>query len=297
MSSAVRLEGVTKRYGRARGVDDLDLDIEVGEIFGYLGPNGAGKTTTMRMLLDLIRPTSGSITVLGQRPGDVPVRRRVGYLPGELNLYEGMTGADLVSYFDHLRGGGSSSRARALAGRLQLDLDRKIGELSRGNKQKVGLVQAFMHTPELLVLDEPTTGLDPLMQQEFYALVKEVNMQGATVFLSSHVLSEVERVSERVGIIREGRLVEVSDLDDLRARAVRHFEITFDGPVDVKDFEDITGVSDASVSDHVLSCRVTGSADGLIKALSRYHVHNLISHGADLEELFLSYYSGEAVAR
>lgn len=289
----IRLETVTKRYGRNRGVIDLDLSVAEGEVFGYLGPNGAGKTTTIRLLLDLLRPTSGLVEVLGGSPKDVEIRRRVGYLPGELAMYEGMTGLEFLTYLDHLRGKGSLPFALSLADRLQLDLGRPIAELSKGNRQKIGLVQAFMHRPRLLILDEPTGGLDPLMQAEFQAVVAEAKVGGATVFLSSHVISEVERTADRVGIIREGRLVEIATLAELRARAVQRFEVTFVGGVPVGEIAALEEVSDVMVDGDSLRCGVRGSVDSFLKTIARHEVVGLASTGTELEGLFLSFYHSE----
>jgi ABC-2 type transport system ATP-binding protein len=292
MEPVIRLEGLTKFYGRHRGVIDLDLEVYPGEVFGYLGPNGAGKTTTIRLLLDLIRPSRGRAVMLGGDPrADGPrLRREIGYLAGDPALYRKMTGRQLLSYLGHLRGMDGLGPAEQMAGRLDLDLERPIGDLSRGNRQKVALVQALMHSPRLLVLDEPTAGLDPLMQREFYRLVAEAKAEGRTVFLSSHVLSEVERIADRVGIVREGRLVVVEGLEALKAKAVRRLEMHFAGPVPREEFAALPGVQDVTVDDGVLACTAVGSIDRLVKAAARYEVTNLISHEADLEELFLRYY-------
>ncbi|MGZ4372148.1 MAG: ABC transporter ATP-binding protein, partial [Gaiellaceae bacterium] len=209
MTDVVSLQNLTKSYGRARGVVDLNLTVRSGEVFGFLGPNGAGKTTTIRTMLDLIRPTSGRVLIFGldARTDGVAVRRGVGYLPGDLRLYEHLTPRELLSYFAALRKLSTLAEAERLAPRLELELDRPVAALSRGNRQKVGLVQAFMHRPQLLVLDEPTSGLDPLVQQTFYELAREAVAEGRTIFLSSHVISEVQHVADRVGLVREGRLV------------------------------------------------------------------------------------------
>jgi ABC-2 type transport system ATP-binding protein len=294
--AVIELSRVTKSYGRSRGIVDVDLSIEQGEVFGYLGPNGAGKTTTIRLFLDFIRPTNGTVRVLGRSPREPGLRHQIGYLAGELDLYERFTGMEFITYFDNLRGNGSLRRAQELAERIKLDLTRPIGKLSKGNKQKVGVVQALMHRPQLLVLDEPTSGLDPLVQEEFYALLEEHRSGGGTVFLSSHVLSEVERIAGRVGIIREGRIVEVATLRELRARAVREFEVSFDEDVPVSVFAALPNLADVRMSGRTLSCRVTGSVDPFIKAVARYNVANFTSQGADLEALFLAYYRGEANA-
>lgn len=293
MSHPIRLSGVTKSYGKARGVVDLDLEVRCGEVFGYLGPNGAGKTTTIRMLVDLIRPQKGRVEVLGGAPVDPAVRRRIGYLPGEVEFYGRMTGRDFLTYIGALRGPGGDALSDELSQRFELDISRRIGDLSKGNRQKLALVQALMHEPELVVLDEPTSGLDPLVQQEVYRLLDELRAGGVTIFFSSHVLSEVERVADRVGIIREGRLVEVEELETLRLKAVRTFEVVFEDSPSVSEFENLDGVRSASLHGNVLHCQVIGSIDELIKAVAGHTVRNLVSHGADLEALFLDYYRGE----
>ncbi len=294
MTSAIKTESLTKYYGEHLGIQNLNLDISEGEVFGLLGPNGAGKTTTIRVFLDFIRPTSGTATVLGldSASDSVAIRDRVGYLPGDFITYERMTGAQLLEYFASMRGNGLG-RAKELAERFSLDLDRKIGELSRGNRQKVGLVQAFMSYPELLILDEPTTGLDPLLQQEFHSLTQEEASEGRTVFISSHVLSEVEAICDRVGIIRDGELVTVEQIDDLKQRALAMVKIEFEDAIQPNDFEAVDGVSDVSVSDHTLTCYVTGSVDSLIKAASKHTVNRIESAQPGLEEVFLAYYSDE----
>jgi ABC-2 type transport system ATP-binding protein len=295
MDAVIRLQGLSKSYGRDRGVVDLDLEVQAGEVFGYLGPNGAGKTTTIRLLLDLIRPTSGRVEVLGGDPRrDGPaIRRRIGYLPGDLALYGRMTGRQMLTYLAHIWGMHDVRHAEEIAERLGLDLTRPIGDLSRGNKQKVGLVQAFMRSPALLVLDEPTAGLDPLMQHEFFHIVSEVKERGCTVFLSSHVLSEVERIADRVGIIREGRLVVVEGLEALKAKALRRLEIRFADSVPSEEFDRLPNVTDVTVDGGLLTCNTVGSIDGLIKAAARHEVISVISHEADLEDLFLHYYEGD----
>ena len=294
MDAVIRLEGLTKYYGKERGVVDLDLEVGPGEVFGYLGPNGAGKTTTIRLLIDLLRPTRGRAEVLGRDPCTEgrAVRREIGYLPGELTLWEKLTGRQLLTFLAHIWEMEDPGPAEATAERLDLDLTRPIRDLSRGNKQKLGLVQALMHSPRLLVLDEPTSGLDPLVQRQFYALAREAREEGRTVFLSSHVLSEVERIADRVGIIRDGRLVVVESLEALKAKALRRVEIHFAGAVPREEFAALPNVGDVAVDDGVLSCTIVGSVDPLIKAAARHEVTNLLTHEADLEELFLRYYEG-----
>jgi ABC-2 type transport system ATP-binding protein len=298
MTPAIELRNVTKLYGRQRGVENLSLDVERGECFGYLGPNGAGKSTTIRLLLDLIRPTRGAAIVLGMdsRRDAVDVHRRVGYLPGELALYEHLTAGQLLHYLGNLRGGVDAAYRDELVSRFQLELDRPIRSLSRGNKQKVGVVQAFAHRPELLVLDEPTSGLDPLVQQVFHALVRETVADGRTVFLSSHVLSEVQHVADRVGIIREGRLVAVEEVAALHGRAIRELEVRFRDEVPRAALAAVSGVRDVEVEGPVARLLVEGSPDALLKELARHHVIDLLSHEPDLEAVFLSYYSPDGDA-
>jgi len=292
---AIRTERLSKRYGGRRGLDGLDLEVRTGEVFGYLGPNGAGKTTTIRLLLDLIRPTAGSARVLGVDPraGGVSLRGRIGYLPGDFVVDGRQTGRELLTFLGNLRGGVPRRRIESLAASLDLDLDVRIGRLSRGNRQKVGLVQAFMHSPELLVLDEPSSGLDPLVQQRFLSLVREARAAGQTVFMSSHVLSEVQQSADRVGIIRDGRLVAVEAVERLRERAPRRVEIVFDAPVPSSAFADLPNVRAAEVEGTVLRCLLVGPADPLVKAAARFTTLGLTAGEPDLEELFLTYYDRE----
>ena len=289
----IRVQHLTKRYGGSRGVEDLTFEVGPGEAFGFLGPNGAGKTTTIRLLLDFIRPTSGTARVFGMDPRreGVQVHRRVGYLPGELALYERMTGEAYLRAFADLRGGVGVARIKELAERLDLDPSRKIHDLSHGNKQKIGLVQAFMHEPELLILDEPTQGLDPLVQQTFYKMIQdEQRERGATIFLSSHVMPEVERVCDRVAIIREGRLATVADIGELKAKVLRRIEFHFSEPVPGSSFERLPGVKDVSVHGNTVLLSVEGTVDGVIKEAARYHVVSLETREPSLEEAFLAFY-------
>lgn len=289
---AIKLEKLTKFYGTQRGVIDVDLEVMPGEIFGYLGPNGAGKSTTIRILLDLIRPTSGSLKVLGldAQAHTMEVRRRIGYMPSGPGLYGSLTGREHLTHAAGLRGGVDWREVERLAERLSCDLSRRIDTLSHGNRQKVVVIQAFMHKPEVLVLDEPTQGLDPLMQEEFKSLLLEAHEEGRTVFLSSHVLPEVEEICNRVGIIREGRIVAVEDVATLRGRRVRSIEIEFGGQVAPGDFKDIAGVRNMSVSDGFLRCDIEGSLAQLFKAAGRYEIVNVTTREPSLEEAFLAYY-------
>ena len=297
MTAIIKTEKLTKSYGSHRGIVDVDLEVEQGEVFGFLGPNGAGKTTAIRVLLDLIRPTSGKAFVFGIETTEDPVaiHRRVGYLPGEFTLYDRMTGGDTLEYFGNLRGGVDREYQARLVERFDLDPSRKFKEYSKGNKQKVGLVAALQHKPELLVLDEPTSGLDPLVQQTFFAVLREAVGEGRTVFLSSHVLSEAEKSCDRVAIIREGRLVMVDRVDALRDLAAHQVELRFIGPVPAAEFEKIPGVSKVVAEDHVLRMHVAGPIAPVVKAAARFELADFVSREPSLEETFLAQYSSEAV--
>ena len=290
----VSTSNLTKYYGKQCGIEAINLEVRKGEVFGYLGPNGAGKTTTIRILLDFIRPSIGSANLFGfdSRIDSVETRRLIGYLPGELSMYGNLNGYELLHYVASLRGNVELNYAIELAKRMDCDLTRHLKTLSHGNRQKLGLIQAFMHKPQLIILDEPTIGLDPLMQQEFYRLIEEARNDGRTVFLSSHILPEVERVCDRVGIIRAGKLAAVESVETLKSRAVRRLEIHFAKAIPEESFASITGVQNVVISDSVLKCTVVGSLDALVKTAARYEVINIISHEPSLEEVFLTYYGG-----
>ena len=296
----IRTTALVKDYGAVRALDHLDLEVRRGEVFGFLGPNGAGKSTTIRLLLDLLRPTSGRAEVLGTTPraGGPDLRARIGYLPGELAMAGRVDAGTLLRHLAHLRGGRGTDRIPELAHRFGLDLDRPIRGLSKGNKQKVGVVQTFMHDPELLILDEPTSGLDPLLQHEFLQLLLEARERGATVFMSSHVLSEIEEVAERVAIIRAGQLVDVDDVRTLRHRAGQAVELRFAGHVDVTDLTRLPGVTDAATTtDHdetTLRCQLHGEPDELLRAALAYRVVGWSASDRELEDLFLDFYRGPA---
>jgi ABC-2 type transport system ATP-binding protein len=292
MAVAIRTEGLTKDYGEGHGLFDLDLEVAVGEVFGYLGPNGAGKTTTIRLLMDMVRPTRGRSEIFGVdcHAHPVEVKRMVGYLPGEMPQWGGLRGRDVVAYVGGLRGGVDTVRVGSLAERLDLDLGRRYRQYSSGNKRKLGLVLAFMHPSRLLVLDEPTNGLDPLIQQEFYRLVEEAAAGGGTVFLSSHVLSEVERACPRVGILRQGRLVQVARLDELHHLRYHRLEADFSGEVPLEAVRALAGVEEVAVEDHHLSCSVRGGFGPLLEVLGRGPILNLVTHEPTLEEVFLAYF-------
>ena len=292
MDAVISTEGLTKTYGKNRGIRDVDLEVREGEVFGFLGPNGAGKTTTIRVLLNFLWPTSGRACVFGMdsRRESVEIRSRVGNLPGEFALEDRMTGEDLLRFFARLRGVKDMSYARDLADRLGADLNRQMRRLSRGNKQKIGLIQAMFHRPPLLILDEPTGGLDPLVQEEFLEIIGEVKDEGRTVFFSSHVLSEVERVCDRVGIIRDGRLVDVEPTHELVNKAFRHVSLTFDKPVDSAPFAALPGVRDLKVDGKNLSFTLYDNLDEVVKLAARNRLVNMEYERPSLEEVFLTYY-------
>ena len=299
MASGPVLEtsALTKFYGETRGIEGVDLAVEAGEVFGFIGPNGAGKTTTIRILLDLIRPTSGSARIFGLdvRTSSMDVHSRIGYLPSELELFDRLTGYEFIDWLARLRDRHDAAYTDQLADRLDLDRSRRMGDLSAGNKRKVGLVQALMHRPELLILDEPTSALDPLVQRELRTLLAEARDSGTTVFVSSHVLSEVETVCDRVATIVDGAVRDVTDVDELRAMSRRTVRAVVDGPVDPATFEALEGVSAVRTETSVgtttlLELTISGSTDVLVKALSRFTVVDLVSEPLSLEDVFLETY-------
>jgi ABC-2 type transport system ATP-binding protein len=296
VTAIIQIEKLTKSYGVHRGVVDIDLDVIEGEAFGFLGPNGAGKTTTIRTLLDHIRPTSGRALVFGIETtvDPVAIHRRVGYLPGEFTLYDKLTGGQTIEYFANLRGGVDAAYQAALVDRLDIDPSRKFKELSKGNKQKIGLVVALQHRPDLLILDEPTSGLDPLVQQTFYEVIREAKAEGRTIFLSSHILSEVEKTCDRVAIIRDGRLAKVDRVEALRDLAHHQVELRFVGDVPVGAFAAIPGVSEVVADDHVLRMRVSGSIAPVVREAARYELLDFVSREPSLEETFLAQYGHDA---
>jgi ABC-2 type transport system ATP-binding protein len=295
--AAILTRDLIKFYGNFQALYGVNLEVQRGEVFGFLGPNGAGKTTTIRCLLDLIRPNGGTVRVLGIDPqaDPVTVRARVGYLPGELHLDENRTVEGSLRYFNDLRDGRADwGYVRQLGERLDLDLAQTIKNLSKGNKQKVGVIQALMHGPELLMMDEPTSGLDPLIQQEVHRLIGEARDGGATVFFSSHVMSEVEAIAERVGIIRKGEVVEVAEKESLINRALRRVRVRFRKPVDGSRLAEVPGVTVLSQEDGKgMMLQVAGEMDALIKAMATYPVSDFETHRPSLEEIFLTYYEAD----
>lgn len=299
-ATVIRCQALTKYYGKSRGVEDLSLEVRPGQVFGFLGPNGAGKTTTIRCLLGLLKPTSGTSFLFDSevRLSDPSPRARIGYVPGDVALYPNQTGRWMIDYVSGLRGS-APPRAAELCERLQYDPSRRIKELSKGNKQKLALVLALMHDPELMILDEPTSGLDPINQQEIFDIITERIAQGASVFLSSHILTEVERVCDRVGIIREGRLVAEESTKEVIAKAIRKVRIVYDEPVDAGAYAGVPSIRDvAQLDPRTVSASVTGNLDGAIRALMDRPIHDIEVTHASLEEIFFEYYAraGESPA-
>ena len=292
MTAIIQIEKLTKSYGAHRGITDIDLEVNEGEAFGFLGPNGAGKTTTIRTLLDHIRPTSGRALVFGIQTNVDPVaiHRRVGYLPGEFALYDKLTGGQTIEYFANLRGGVDAPYQADLVKRLDVDTSRKFKEYSKGNKQKIGLTVALQHRPDLLILDEPTSGLDPLVQQTFYEVIREAKAEGRTIFLSSHILSEVEKTCDRVAIIRDGRLVQVDRVEALRDLSHHQVELRFAGDVPVGAFAALVGVSDVTTEGNLLRMRVSGPITAVVREAANHELLDFVSREPSLEETFLAQY-------
>src|SRR5579864_68901 len=297
MSTIIQTNHLTKSYGQSRGIIEVTFDIQEGEVFGFLGPNGAGKTTTMRVLMGLLRPSSGSAMIGGLDcwQQSTAVKKLIGYLPGEFSFDPGLRGAQIIEYLGHLRGGVDQAYVRALIERLGLDLSKRFREYSHGNKQKVGLVQAFMHKPRLLILDEPTSGLDPLNQQEFYHMVAEVRAEGRTIFLSSHVLPEVEHTCDRVAIIRQGHLVKIDHVSALKDIHQHDIEISFPGPASVEWFQHVVGMVNVIplADERTLQLHVQGALTEVIQIASEHNATNIATHEPTLEEVFLRFYEPE----
>ncbi|HEX6547719.1 MAG TPA: ABC transporter ATP-binding protein [Candidatus Dormibacteraeota bacterium] len=292
MTAAITTDKLTKDYGGGRGLFDLDLEVAEGDVFGYLGPNGAGKSTTIRLLMGLVHATKGSARIFGldSMADAVAAKRLIGYAPGELPQFGGLRGAEIVGHFAALRGGVDKTRVKEICERLELDLGLKFREYSSGNKRKLAILLAFMHRPRLLILDEPSNALDPLNQQELFKLLREATADGATVFLSSHVLSEVEHVCRRVGIIRHGRLVKVARLEELHEMHVRKVEVEFADGAHPELFRGLPGVEDVVANHNRVTFTARGSFEAVGDALAGHHVVNLSSHEPSLEEVFLTYY-------
>jgi ABC-2 type transport system ATP-binding protein len=297
MAAIIEVEGLTKSYGGKRGIVDVSFAVEEGEVFGFLGPNGAGKTTTIRLLMALLHADSGTARIAGLDcwKQSLELKRLIGYVPGEPSVDPNLTGGQILEYFSHLRGGVDQSYLEQLIQRFELDTSRKFRQYSTGNKRKVVLIQAFMHRPRLLILDEPTSGLDPLNQQEFDRMVREARDEGRTVFLSSHVLSEVEQLCSQVGIIREGRLVRVGGIADVKDIKRYEMAIKFAEAIPSETFKRLDGVVNVEAFDHGHAVRLTmhGPADAVIKAAAHYPVVSLTSHEPSLEDMFLHYYEAD----
>jgi ABC-2 type transport system ATP-binding protein len=300
MTAIIEVDSLTKRYGSKRGIIDVSFQVEEGEVFGFLGPNGAGKTTTIRLLMALLRADAGTARIAGldSWQQSVEIKRLTGYLPGELALDPNLTGGQILEYFGHLRGGIDQAYLKQLIARLDFDPSRKFRQYSSGNKRKIGIIQAFMHRPRLLILDEPTSGLDPLNQQEFDRMVKDVRDDGRTVFLSSHILGEVEQTCTRVGIIRAGQLVRIGGVAELKD--IKRYDITirFATAVPAEAFKTLDGVAQVErLSDgQTLRLTMQGEADAVIKAAAQHSVVTLTSHEPSLEDIFLRYYEGDGQA-
>jgi len=300
MGAIIEVDKLTKSYGSKRGIVDVSFQVEEGEVFGFLGPNGAGKTTTIRILMALLHADSGTARIAGLDcwAQSTPIKRLIGYVPGEPALDPNLTGGQILEYFAHLRGGVDRTYLKQLIDRFELDTSRKFRQYSTGNKRKVVLIQAFMHRPKVLILDEPTSGLDPLNQQSFDAMVREASDEGRTVFLSSHVLSEVEKTCSRVGIIRDGRLVRIGGVAELKD--IKRFEITihFAKPLPPETFKRLEGVAEVeSLGDgSAVRLAVQGGADAVIKAAAQYPVISLTSYEPSLEDIFLRYYESDGKA-
>jgi ABC-2 type transport system ATP-binding protein len=301
MAAIIEVENLSKSYGGNRGIIEVSFSVAEGEVFGFLGPNGAGKTTTIRILMALIRADSGTARIAGLDCWNqsVELKRLVGYIPGEPSLDPNLTGGQILEYFSNLRGGVDRAYLKRLIERFELDTSRKFRQYSTGNKRKVVLIQAFMHRPRVLVLDEPTSGLDPLNQQEFDEMVKEARDEGRTVFLSSHVLSEVEKTCTRVGIIREGRLVRVGGVHELKDIKRYEVTITFAEPVPADTFKSVDGVTEVEPlnNGHAVRIAVQGPADAVIKAAARFPVVSFNSYEPSLEDIFLKYYEGDGAGK
>ncbi|MFO8051857.1 MAG: ABC transporter ATP-binding protein [Thermoplasmatota archaeon] len=287
------IKDLKKYYGKSRGVERVNLTVREGEIFGFLGPNGAGKTTTIRTMIDYIRPTSGTIRILGKDPvkEGAEIRRDVGYLPSDFAMESHMTARKYLRFLLGMMEYTGEDRIVELSERFELDLDKRIKDFSRGNRQKVGLVSAFMHSPKLLIMDEPTSGLDPLMQQEFYKLVLEEKKRGVTIFLSSHILSEADAVCDRVGVIREGELVAVETIEKFKEKTGQLMKVRFERMPNIEVFEDIQGISDVKImGENTLQLTVFSNVDTVVKELAKYKITKLSFEESSMEHVFLKYY-------
>ncbi|MFH1598510.1 MAG: ABC transporter ATP-binding protein [Patescibacteria group bacterium] len=288
----IETKNLSKYYGKIKGIDDLTLQINEGEIFGFLGPNGSGKTTTIRLLMGLLKPTNGSAKIfsLDTQKKSVQIKKDVSLIPGDVHLYDKMKGGELIEYIDKLNPKKESALKDQLIERLDFNPDRKIKAYSKGNKQKLAVIIALMHQPKLLVLDEPTVGLDPLMQQEIYKILREFKENGGTIFLSSHFLPEVDRVCDRVGIVKDGNLVSIETIDGLRSKTVRHLDVLFEDQVNPQEFQVLSQVVSVNKINHYIRITVQGEVDTLIKHVAKYKIKDLIFNQASLEDFFMEFY-------
>ncbi len=288
----IETHNLTKYYGKVLGCKNLNFTVNKGEIFGFLGPNGAGKTTTIRLLLDLIRPTKGSAKIFGMdvNKDSVKIKEKIGNLPGDANFYNKMKAIDFLNYLEEFHNGFNKSYKLKLAKIFDLDLKRKIRTYSKGNRQKLGVIQALMHQPELIILDEPTNGLDPIMQQNFYKIIGDLKKKGHTIFFSSHVLSEVEKIADRVGIIRKGEIATIKSIPELRKEKIQHLRVLFKEKVNIKTIRRIKGVVKVKKENEHFTIAYQGNIDSLIKALAKHTVLDLSFKEMDLESVFLHYY-------
>jgi len=297
MASVIELKHVTKQYGKSRGVTNVSFDVEAGTIFGFLGPNGAGKTTTISMLVDLIRPSKGSISLFGldAQRDSLAIRRRIGFLAGDFALDESLTGWQQLTYMGNLRGGVSKVRIQELAKRFDCNLKRPIKTLSRGNRQKIGLISALMHDPELLIFDEPTSGLDPLMQSAFNSILQEHKQRGKTVFISSHLLSEIQEVCDKVAFIREGNLIAVRELSEITASSPKHLRLVSNDKKLAEQLRAIKGLDVLQSELPIIECNYAGDINTLLRLLSHHELDDLTITEADLETVFMKYYEDKNV--
>ena len=291
-TTPIKITGLSKYYGKSRGIIDLNLEVLQGEILGYLGPNGAGKTTTMRILMDFIRASEGTAQIFGMdsHKDSLNIRRNIGYLSTSPVLYENLTGREFLTYCMNIKGQDETTSFIELAERLNCDLDKKIDTLSHGNKQKIAIIRALAHKPQLVIMDEPTTGLDPLVQNEFESIIRGMAADGSTILFSSHVLSEVENICDRIAIIGNGQLITMEDVSDLKSKQTRILTVTFADNVEAQTFGSIPGIKNVDIVNNQLSFEISGPIDSIIKAIAKYKVLDIKIHEPDLEEIFLSYY-------
>ena len=297
MNNIIEISNVTKNYGRVKALSNLNLSVGEGEIFGFLGPNGAGKTTALRILVDYIRSSSGTCKIFGMDTvkDSTTIKKNIGYLPGNIQMYKSMKAIDLLKYFANLRGLTNLDYARDLAKRFDSDIDIKIGNMSKGNQQKIGLIQAMMHKPALLILDEPTSGLDPLIQEQFFNMMEEIRDSGKTIFMSSHILSEVERICDRVSILKSGTIVATENIESLKIKSAQEFEIHFDTDIKKEVFMGLKEIRGLKINGNKLKCTVIGTPNNLLKLATQYTIKKIVTNESNLETTFLSFYEDQAI--